>query len=69
MLAPDGVADRRAKRGLRHIGALGLEQTLASARQSRAQKHDAGVDMGGMKNNLSRRSGVYADALDDHTIA
>ena len=25
--------------------------------------------MGGMKDNLSRRRGVYADALDDHTIA
>ena len=25
--------------------------------------------MGRMKDNLSRRRGVYADALDDHTIA
>jgi hypothetical protein len=25
--------------------------------------------MGRMKNNLSRRCGVYADALDDHPIA
>jgi hypothetical protein len=25
--------------------------------------------MGRMKNNLSRRRGVYADALDDHPIA
>ena len=64
-----GVAERGAERGLRHIGALGLEQTLASARQSGPQKRHAGVDVGGMKDDLSRRRGVYADALDGHTIA
>ena len=64
-----GVADRSAKRGLRHVGALGLEQALASAGQSRAEESDAGVDMGRMKDKLSGRRGVYADALDDHPIA
>src|SRR5271163_4857276 len=64
-----GVADRGAKRGLRHVGALGLEQALASAGQSRAQERDPGVDMGWMKDKLSGCSGVDADALDDHPIA
>ena len=64
-----GVADRGAKRGLRHIGALGLEQTLASAGQSGAEESDPGVDVGRMKDKLSGRRGVYADALDDYPIA
>ena len=69
MLAPAASPMRGAKRGLRHIGALGLEQALAAAGQSGAQEDDAGVDMSRVKDNLGRRRGVYADALDDHTIA
>src|SRR6202020_3173489 len=46
-----------------------LEQPLASAGQSRAEESDPGVDMGRMKDKLSRRRGVYANALDDHPIA
>ena len=49
--------------------ALGLEQSLASARQSGAEECDARVDMSGMKDDLRRRRGVYPNALDDHTIA
>jgi hypothetical protein len=64
-----GVADRGAKRGLRHVGALGLEQPLASAWQSRAEESDPRVDMSRMKDKLGGRRGMYANALDDHPIA
>ena len=50
-----GVAECGAKRRLRYIRALGLELTLAAARQPRAQKGDAGVYASGMKDDLSRR--------------
>src|SRR5262249_24800788 len=43
------VADHGAKRRLRHIGALGLEQAFAAAGQSGAQEDNTGVDMGWVK--------------------
>ena len=64
-----GVAKRGAERGLRHIAALGLEQPLASAWQSGAQEHHAGVGVGRMKDDLSRRRRVYADTVDGRTVA
>ena len=64
-----GVAEHGAERGLRHICALGLEEALASARQSGAKEDDAGVDVGRMKDNLGRRRRVNSDAADRHTVA
>jgi len=51
------------------MGALRLEQALASAWQSSPQKRNSGVDMSRMKNDLSRRRGMHAYALDDRTVA
>ena len=63
------IAEHGAELGLRHIGSSGLQETLASARQSGAEEDDAGVDIGRMKDDLSRLPGVYAGAPDRHAIA
>jgi hypothetical protein len=64
-----GVAEHGAERGLGYIDAFGLEETLASARQSGAKEDNAGIDAGRMKDDLSRRRRVDADAADRHTVA
>jgi hypothetical protein len=38
-----------------HVRPLGLEQALATARQTGAQKDDAGIDVSGVKNELGGR--------------
>jgi hypothetical protein len=64
-----GVAEHGAERGLGYIDAFGLEETLASARQSGPKEDNAGIDAGRVKDDLSRRRRVDADAADRHTVA
>ena len=63
------VAENGAERSAGHIGPFGLEKTFATARQTGAQKRHARVDVCGMKNDLSRRSRVYAHAIDPNPVA
>ena len=56
------IAQHRAERGLGHVRPLGFEQPLTAAGQAGAQEDDAGVDVRGMENELSRRRRMDSDA-------
>ena len=50
------IAEHRAKRSMRHVGALRLEQPLATAGQSGSKKHDAGIDVSPGEEQVARAS-------------
>ena len=63
------VAEHSAERGIGHIGPLGLQQAFAPSWQTGAQKHDAGVRVRRMKDELGRRRGMNACASDRDPVA
>jgi hypothetical protein len=63
------IAEHRAKRGLRHIRPLGLDQALAPVRQPRAQDHNSGIDVGGMKNDTGGSGRMNPEAVNLNAVA
>ena len=64
-----GIAQHGAELGLRNVRPFGLDQTLAPAGKPGAQEDNAGIGVGGMKNQIDGSIGMDAETGNRHPIA